>query len=286
MNTVIEQMLSNYEINNIEDEKNAIKEILQEIILSALSKVGFFQNAVFCGGTALRIFYRLERFSEDLDFSLVSPDSNFNIDKYLPRVVESVKEYGLNLELQTNRRNDDKVVKSAFLKANTVEQLLYFNSSFDIKGIRKEEKIKIKLEVDTNPPAGGEYETKMGILPEIYDVKIYDSKSLFAGKIHSILCRFWDNRVKGRDLYDFLFYIARNTKVNTKFLENAMKQSGHLKEDDYLDLPKIKELLKNKFNELDYRLAVEDTLPFIKNKKELDKWGKELFVAVTDMINE
>ena len=189
MNTVIEQMLEKYEINNVEDEKNAIKEILQEIILSALSKVGFFQNAIFSGGTALRIFYKLGRFSEDLDFSLVSPDNNFDIDKFLPKVIESIKEYGLNLELQTNKHNDDKAVKSAFLKANTVEQLLYFNSSFDVNGIRKEEKIKIKLEVDTNPPLGGEYETKIGILPEIYDVKIYDSKSLFAGKIHSILCR-------------------------------------------------------------------------------------------------
>ena len=283
MTTILEQMLAQYEIKDARDEENAIKEILQELILAALSGAGFFKEAIFCGGTALRIFYGLNRFSEDLDFSLEKPNSDFDINDYLPKVVESLKEYGINMEVQVKKQRT--AVQSAFLKANTLEQMLYFNTSFDVGHIRKEEKIKIKLEIDTNPPLGGTYEMKVGLLPSIYDVKIYDSESLFSGKLHSLLCRFWDNRIKGRDLYDFIFYLSRKTKINISFLENAMKQSGHIKEDESLDLNKIKELLRTKFNEIDYKLAIEDVTPFIKNTEELRFWDKDFFLNLVNMID-
>lgn len=283
MTTILEQMLAQYEIEDARDEENAIKEILQELILAALSGAGFFKEAIFCGGTSLRIFYGLNRFSEDLDFSLEKPNSDFDINDYLPKVVESLKEYGINMEVQVKKQK--AAVQSAFLKANTLEQMLYFNTSFDVGHVRKEEKIKIKLEIDTNPPSGGTYEMKVGLLPSIYDIKIYDSESLFAGKLHSLLCRFWDNRIKGRDLYDFIFYLSRKTKINISFLENAMKQSGHIKEDESLDLSRIKELLRTKFNEIDYKLAIEDVTPFIKNTEELRLWGKDFFLSLVDMID-
>lgn len=283
MTTILEQMLAQYEIKDTRDEENAIKEILQELILAALSGAGFFKEAIFCGGTALRIFYGLNRFSEDLDFSLEKPNSDFDINDYLPKVVESLKEYGINMEVQVKKQK--AAVQSAFLKANTLEQMLYFNTSFDVGHVRKDEKIKIKLEIDTNPPLGGTYEMKVGLLPSIYDVKIYDSESLFAGKLHSLLCRFWDNRIKGRDLYDFIFYLSRKTKINISFLENMMKQSGHIKEDESLDLNRIKELLRTKFNEIDYKLAIEDVTPFIKNTEELRFWGKDFFLSLVDMID-
>lgn len=283
MNNILEQMLDKYTINNIEDEKNAIKEIMQELILASLSKSGFFKNAIFCGGTALRIFYGLDRFSEDLDFSLEEADDQFDISEYISYISESLKEYGISLEIQ-NKENKSNIV-SAFLKANTIEQLLLFNTSFDINNIRKEEKIRIKLEVDTNPPKGGIVEYKTALVPEIYQVKIYNDESLFSGKLHSILCRFWDNRVKGRDLYDFIFYVSRKTKINIEFLENAMKQTGHIKESEHLNLEIIKDLLKQKFNELDYALAKQDVMPFIKDSKKIELWSKELFISIVDMIN-
>lgn len=283
MTTILEQMLAQYEIKDARDEENAFKEILQELILAALSGAGFFKETIFCGGTALRIFYGLNRFSEDLDFSLEKPNSDFDINDYLPKVVESLKEYGINMEAQVKKQKN--AVQSAFLKANTFEQMLYFNTSFDVGHILKEEKIKIKLEIDINPPLGGTYEMKVGLLPSIYDVKIYDSESLFAGKLHSLLCRFWDNRIKGRDLYDFIFYLSRKTKINISFLENAMKQSGHIKEDESLDLNKIKELLRTKFSEINYKLAIEDVTPFIKNTEELRFWNKEFFLSLIDMID-
>lgn len=283
MNNILEQMLSKYEIKNIADEKNAIKEILQELILASLAKSGFFKKAVFCGGTALRIFYGLNRFSEDLDFSLETSEENFDINEYISSVTESLKEYGITLEIQ-KKESKSKVV-SAFLKVNTIEQLILFNTTFNIISIRKDEKIKIKLEIDTNPPKGGIVEYKTALVPEIYQVKIYNDESLFAGKLHSILCRFWDDRVKGRDLYDFIFYVSRKTKINIVFLENAMKQTGHLKDDEHLNLEIIKTKLKQKFNELDYTLAKQDVTSFIKNDKELELWSKELFISIVDMIN-
>lgn len=283
MNNILEQMLSKYEIKNIADEKNAIKEILQELILASLAKSGFFKKAVFCGGTALRIFYGLNRFSEDLDFSLETSEENFDINEYTSSVTESLKEYSITLEIQ-KKESKSKVV-SAFLKANTIEQLILFNTTFNINSIRKDEKIKIKLEIDTNPPKGGIVEYKTALVPEIYQVKIYNDESLFAGKLHSILCRFWDDRVKGRDLYDFIFYVSRKTKINIVFLENAMKQTGHLKDDEHLNLEIIKTKLKQKFNELDYTLAKQDVTSFIKNDKELELWSKELFISIVDMLN-
>ena len=282
MITILEQMLSQYDIKNIKDEENAIKEILQELILNALSHIGFFKDAIFCGGTALRIFYRLNRFSEDLDFSLEKPNMDFDIEIYLPKIIKSLKEYGINIEAETKTQRS--AIQSAFLKANTIEQMIYFNTSFEIRNIRKEEKMKIKLEIDTNPPLGGTYEMKVGLLPSIYNVKIYDKETLFAGKIHSLLCRFWNNRVKGRDLYDFIFYVSRKTNINIQFLENAMKQSGHLNENESLSLDKIKELLRIKFNEIDYKLAKDDVTPFIPDSKEIELWDKDLFLNLVNML--
>lgn len=286
MTTVIEQMLSEYTNNTLEEEENAIKEILQELLLCSLAKAGFFEEAIFCGGTALRIFYNLNRFSEDLDFSLKAPNNNFSLTQYMEKVKKQMKGYGIDIEIKENKDNDKKTIKSAFLNANKIEQYLYFHSKFDIKGIRKEEKLKIKLEVDSNPPKGGTYESKASVVPEYYKATIYDLGSLFAGKVHSILCRFWDNRVKGRDLYDYVFYISKKVKINIPFLENAMKQTGQLEEKETLNIAKVKKLLKDKFKIINYTLAKQDALPFINNVSELDSWNEEMFISITDLIPE
>lgn len=282
MTSFLQDMLSRYEIKNVKDEENAIKEILQECILCELSKAGFFEHAIFCGGTALRIFYHLDRFSEDLDFSLEVPQKDFSIEKYLQKIKGSMQQYGINLEVDLKKQRT--AVQSAFLKVNTIQQFLLFEASFDSNIYKKDEKIKIKIEIDTNPPEGGTFEFKRGILPSIYSVRIFDRSSLFAGKIHSILCRFWDNRVKGRDLYDFIFYVRGRTPINLTFVENAMKQSGHLGSNDSLTMEKLKALLKDKFNTLDYELAKKDVRPFINDQKEIELWDKDLFVELVDML--
>ena len=202
MNTVIEEMLKSYQVDNIYDRKNAMKEIMQEIVLCGLSRAGFFKEAAFYGGTALRIFYGLDRFSEDLDFSLEQINLDFDLCSYFPVLEKEVKAFGLNVEIQEKEKTKDSNIRSAFLKGNTKEHLLLFYADERVVGtVAKNEVVKIKFEVDTNPPAFATYEHKYRLLPVPYEIRLYDMLSLFAGKIHAVLCRGWQSRF---DSIDFL----------------------------------------------------------------------------------
>ena len=202
MNTVIEEMLKSYQVDNIYDRKNAMKEIMQEIVLCGLSRAGFFKEAAFYGGTALRIFYGLDRFSEDLDFSLEQINLDFDLCSYFPVLEKEVKAFGLNVEIQEKEKTKDSNIRSAFLKGNTKEHLLLFYADERVVGtVAKNEVVKIKFEVDTNPPAFATYEHKYRLLPVPYEIRLYDMPSLFAGKIHAVICRGWQSRF---DSIDFL----------------------------------------------------------------------------------
>ena len=202
MNTVIEEMLKSYQVDNIYDRKNAMKEIMQEIVLCGLSRAGFFKEAAFYGGTALRIFYGLDRFSEDLDFSLEQINLDFDLCSYFPVLEKEVKAFGLNVEIQEKQKTKDSNIRSAFLKGNTKEHLLLFYADERLVGtVDKNEVVKIKFEVDTNPPAFATYEHKYRLLPVPYEIRLYDMPSLFAGKIHAVICRGWQSRF---DSIDFL----------------------------------------------------------------------------------
>ena len=202
MNTVIEEMLKSYQVDNIYDRKNAMKEIMQEIVLCGLSRAGFFKEAAFYGGTALRIFYGLDRFSEDLDFSLEQINLDFDLCSYFPVLEKEVKAFGLNVEIQEKEKTKDSNIRSAFLKGNTKEHLLLFYADERLVGtVDKNEVVKIKFEVDTNPPAFATYEHKYRLLPVPYEIRLYDMPSLFAGKIHAVICRGWQSRF---DSIDFL----------------------------------------------------------------------------------
>lgn len=285
MNNVIEQMLSKYDIKNTSDEINALKEIIQEIVLSGLSRGGFFNEAAFYGGTALRIFYKLDRFSEDLDFALIKPNKNFDLSKYFIYIEKELKAYGINLEINTKIKSKDTNITSAFLKGDTLEHILKFFPSE--KGHKYDEilkDLKIKFEIDINPPQGVTYEDKYKLLPSPHQIKLYDKSSLLAGKIHAILCRGWKSRIKGRDLYDYIFFLATNTKINLELLKNKLVESNYINEKENLDINKVKKLLINRFNEIDYNSAKEDVKPFIKNVDSLNMWSKEFFVSITEEL--
>ena len=206
MNTAIEQMLKNYTINNVYDQKNAMKEIVQEIVLCGLSRAGFFKKAAFYGGTALRIFYGLDRFSEDLDFSLEIPDESFDLSEYFPVLEKEVRSFGLNVTIAEKEKVKESNIQSAFLKGNTKEHLLLFYADPQMANkIASNEAIKIKFKVDTQPPKFASFEHKYRLQPVPYEINLYDMPSLFAGKIHAVICRAWQSRVKGRDLYDYVF---------------------------------------------------------------------------------
>lgn len=285
MQQVITQMLSKYQIKNIEDKKNAIKEIVQEVVLCGLSRGGFFKEAAFYGGTALRIFYGLDRFSEDLDFSLVSQNLNFDLTKYFSYIENETKSLGLNFSVTEKEKMIDSNIKSAFLKGNTKEHILtFYEQSNEANFINKEEVIKIKFEVDVNPPSDATYETKFGLLPSPYQVRLYDMSSLFAGKIHACLCRNWKTRVKGRDFYDYVFFLSMGAKVNLKNLKSKLVQSNYISEDYNLTIENLKILLNERFSNVDFAQAKEDVLPFVRDKSKLELWSKDFFIEITKQL--
>lgn len=284
MNNAINNMLQNYQVKTIEDEKNVMKEIMQEIVLCGLSRAGFFNKAAFYGGSALRIFYGLDRFSEDLDFSLMVEDQNFNLESYFPTLIKEVRAYGLNVQIQNKEKKNKSNIKSAFLKGGTKEHLLLFYPNKKIENVSADELIKIKFEIDVNPPMFANYERKYRMLPIPYEVNLYDEPSLFAGKIHAVICRSWKSRIKGRDLYDYIFYLSRNTPVNLMHLKARLVQTGFISETDRMNINDVKNILKKRFENIDYENAKMDVYPFIKNQTALDVWGKEFFKSITENL--
>lgn len=283
MNTVIEEMLKSYQVDNIYDRKNAMKEIMQEIVLCGLSRAGFFKEAAFYGGTALRIFYGLDRFSEDLDFSLEQINLDFDLCSYFPVLEKEVKAFGLNVEIQEKQKTKDSNIRSAFLKGNTKEHLLLFYADERVVGsVAKNEVVKIKFEVDTNPPAFATYEHKYRLLPVPYEIRLYDMPSLFAGKIHAVICRGWQSRIKGRDLYDYIFYLSKAVTVNQKHLRARLIDSGYISENQECTLEEIKTMLKNRFDSIDFLQARKDVEPFICDTSVLDIWSSEFFKQITE----
>ena len=282
MNTAIEQMLKNYQIENIYDQKNAMKEIMQEIVLCGLSRAGFFQKAAFYGGTALRIFYGLDRFSEDLDFSLVTAAPDFDLTVYFPVLEKEVRAFGLHVTIQEKEKTKESNIRSAFLKGNTKEHLLLFYADEDLaESVARSEVVKIKFEVDINPPEYAGFEHKYRLLPIPYEVNLYDMPSLFAGKIHAVLCRAWKSRIKGRDLYDYVFYLSRGSAVNQKHLRARLLQSGFISEDVECTLPELRHMLYERFDTIDFRQAKQDVEPFIRDTASLNMWNADFFKQIT-----
>lgn len=285
MNNYIEQMLKPYKIENLYDQKNAMKEIIQEIVLCGLSRAGFFEQAAFYGGTALRIFYGLDRFSEDLDFSLRETNLDFDLSSYFPVLEKEVRSFGLNVTITEKQKTKESNIRSAFLKGNIKEHLLLFYTDADLShGVPRDEVVKIKFEVDVNPPSRATYETKYRLLPAPYAVRLYDMPSLFAGKIHAVLCRAWQNRVKGRDLYDYVFYLSRGASVNREHLRERLLQNGYIQETSQCTLPEIKKMLCDRFDSIDYAQAKQDVIPFIHDPGSLNLWSADFFKQITETL--
>ena len=280
-------MLKNYQTETLDEKKNAIKEIIQEVVLCGLARAKFFEKAALYGGTALRIFYGLDRFSEDLDFSLKKPDKDFNLSSYFPILEKEVRAFGLNLKVEEKQKTADSNVKSAFLKGNTKEHLLLFYTNEDFSsGVNRDEVLRIKFEVDTNPPSGAGYEYRYSLTPAPYEVTLYDLPSLFAGKVHAVLYRGWKNRIKGRDLYDYVFYLQRGATLNLENLKQKLIQSNAWKVEDELTLDEVKKMLCERFDWIDFEKAKDDVKDFIKDKTVLDVWSADFFKAITKQISQ
>lgn len=221
-----EQIIKSYHPKNLEETKLVVRELVQQIVLIGLSRGGFFKYASFYGGTALRIFYGLKRYSEDLDFTLNKVDENFSIEPFISKINEVALSYGLNLIITTKNKKIATPIESAFEKLNTYQTFISLNLNENIiSTFHKDEVLKVKFEIDCNPTLGFNIENKWLDVPEFASVAILDESSLFSGKIHAILCRNYKNTVKGRDYYDFLFYIQNRVKPNMKYLKNKLIES-------------------------------------------------------------
>ncbi|WP_075968014.1 nucleotidyl transferase AbiEii/AbiGii toxin family protein [Murdochiella massiliensis] len=287
MNRSIEQMLKNYSVHTVYDKKNAMKEIMQEIVLCGLSRAGFFKQAAFYGGTALRIFYGLDRFSEDLDFSLEEKNPAFDLSAFFPQLKKEVSAFGLNVEISEKEKTKDSSIRSAFLKGNTKEHLLLFYADDPITtNIAKNEVVKIKFEVDVCPPSFATFEHRYRLLPIPYEVKLYDMSSLFAGKVHAVLCRAWQSRIKGRDLYDYVFYLSRGAKLNRRHLCERLIDSGAIPAETECSLAEVKQMLKERFDTIDFVQAKRDVEPFVQDPSTLEVWSSSFFKQITENLSE
>ena len=152
------------------------------------------------------------------------------------------------------------------------------------RSVSGNEIIKVKFEVDTTPPPHATFERKYRLMPIPYEINLYDMPSLFAGKLHAVICRAWKSRVKGRDLYDYVFYLSRNTPVNLKHLNARLLDSGFEGAREDLSLDEIKEILRRRFESIDFNQAREDVIPFIKNPSAVDVWSQDFFAEITENL--
>ena len=276
MKDVIQNKLEDYNPQTKEDEENAIKEITQEIILYGLSESGFFEHAAFQGGTCLRIIHQLDRFSEDLDFALRSPSLNFNLDEYLKKVSETMRIYGYEIEISGEDKADSNV-KSRFLKDDSIKKLLHLEHKHEVR-----KKIQIKIEIDAAPPADDRVESNYIDFPTQSMIMTHDIPSLLAGKTHALLCRPF---VKGRDWYDYLWYVSKGASININMLKNALNQHGPWK-DKQVDIDKewLRKNLNQKIKSINWNDAKKDIDKFLRpeKKKSLQLWSEDFFLKMTD----
>lgn len=285
MNSAVEQMLAKYSLNTRKDHENALKEIVQEIALLGLQRANFFEKAAFYGGTALRILHGLPRFSEDLDFTLHKPDEKFKLRPYFSAVERELTAYGFEVEISEIKKSKKTEIESAFIKANTETHLLKIQSLQQFSSRpHANESLQIKFEVDTDPAPAFQRETKYLLLPVTFPVLALKKPDLFAGKIHALLFRNWKHRIKGRDFYDFIWFLATNTPVQLEYLRAKALQSGHLGPKDLKSAEDLRKLLRERFKAVDFAKAKNDVLPFIKDPRELDAWSLKFFTSLTKTL--
>lgn len=271
MKDIIQKRIEKYSPSGQTEELNALNEITQEVALYSLYKAGFFQDACFLGGTSLRILHGLDRFSEDLDFSLWKKDQDFSLDDYLDKAMVYMNAYGYDLSFD-KKDLSDKEVQSRFIKDDSIKNVLTFKHVQDTRS-----KIKIKIEIDTNPPVGADRSVEYVNFPLDFPVSAHDLKSCMSGKIHALLCRPY---VKGRDWYDLLWYISESVSPNLVFLKNALFQMGPWKGIEIeLNEKFIKDKLQEKIQSLDWNDIKFDVRKFLKPEKAetLELWSTEFF---------
>lgn len=285
MHEAVAGMLDKYKCKSLDQYVQALREIIQEVALLGLWRAKFFDKAAFYGGTALRILYGLDRFSEDLDFSLIAPMPDFDLARYTASLEEELFAFGFNVRVDQVNKAVETAVQSAFLKGDTRNELLVIETTGEIvRLVPRGQVVKIKLEVDTDPPPGFATQTRYLLNPISFAVRTYVLPDLFAGKMHAILCRKWKDRVKGRDWYDLVWYCANHPELHLAHLEQRMRQSGHWQGGTPLTPQAFRELLNDGIDRLNVNQAREEVMHFVKTPESLAIWSRDFFRDVVSRI--
>jgi hypothetical protein len=273
---MIKEWLESYKSTNQQEALQALREIMQEIALAGLYRTGFFEKAAFYGGSALRVFYGLDRFSEDLDFSLLKPEDDFSLNKYLQVIISEFESLGMKVSIKEKIKTHKSQIESAFLKSETVWKELILEGIIPQIGINEYATIKIKLEVDKQPPLGFLTEEKLLLRPFSFYVKCFVPSDLFAGKMHALLFRKWGQNVKGRDWYDMEWYIKKGINLNLNHFTSRARDSGDW-ETEKMSIDEFKALLEEKINAVNMDRVKADIIRFIPNGDRLAIWNKLYF---------
>ena len=280
---LLQRRLDEYACVDAEEEVNAMREILQDLILAGLARTDFFTKAAFHGGTQLRIFEGIRRFSEDLDFALVESDRSFSLKEYLDKVAAELTSVGVELEVK-DRSKADSAVKKGFLKTDSLVGLLELRYVGGRGTVGTPAKALIKLEVDANPPAGAAYQSRTLLFPYPASVRCFDRGSSLAGKLHALLCRPY---VKGRDWFDLVWYASVGARINHALLSAALDQSGpwagrSVRTDDAW----VRRELGTVVDRLDWKAAREDVRRFVysADRVSLDLWNRDFFSEIVSRV--
>ena len=269
--TIFDEMMSRYPVVTEIERQNALHEVMQQVTLAGLYRSGFFEKAAFYGGTCLRIFHGLERFSEDMDFSLIAKDDGFSLEIYFPAIVEEFKLLGREVEIRRKEKQSFGKIESAFLKDNT--------EIYDVS-FRTDRSLKIKIEVDTLPPLEFSTEQKLLLQPFSFMTRCFTLPDLFAGKMHALVFRNWKNRVKGRDWYDFEWYVRKGVALDFRHLQERIREFNGIEMNQGEFVAKLNEKLAS----TDIEQVKRDVLPFVKHPEELTIWSNDYFLQLAGMM--
>jgi hypothetical protein len=280
IDTIVSRLAA-YKPDSNETRFQAAQEITQEIILASLAETPFFDNAVFIGGTSLRILYGLDRYSEDLDFHVIKKDMGFRWKPYLGAVKEKTIPYGYYLKAEDKSKPDD-IEKRAYITDKSICQKLKIKGPDESAAAE----VSIKLEYNGDPPTGCKIITRTLNYPLSCVIKTMDLPSLFAGKCHALLCR---SREKGRDWYDFLWLNTKNIEPNYKYLSSALNRRGPWEGKGVkADRDWFEKAIIAKINALNIDAIKRDVIGFVSNlqKENVARWNKDIFLSSVDMFHK
>lgn len=285
MQDAVLRMFDRYAVTSSDEGIRALREIIQECALLGLWRAKFFEHAAFYGGTALRILHGMDRFSEDLDFTLLRPETAFTIGRYTDALQKELVALGFDVHVDLRQKAISSPIESAFLKANTRSHLLQIGVPAGTTiHVAANQTIRIKLEIDRDPPPDFTTESRFLLLPVPFAVRVCTLPDLFAGQMHALLFRRWKNRVKGRDWYDFVWFISHHPELHLGHLENRMRQTGNWRGGEALTPATFLQLLRQAIDNLDVPQAKLEVRPFLKHPESVDVWSHEFFRQLVDRL--